>query len=101
MNINNLDKVPNPSLCRVEITADITYEGATPKISDVRASLAQKVSSTEALIVVKHIYSKFGERAARVLAYQYNTEEELKAVEPRPKAPKGPEQPKAEEKKKK
>lgn len=90
MNITNIDKVPNAALNRVEITADISYEGATPKSSDVQSSIAQKVSANQQLIVVKHIYSRFGERAARVLAYQYNDEAQLKAIEPKPKVKKVP-----------
>ena len=98
MNINNIEKVENPSLSRVEITADITYDGATPKASDVRAGIAQKVSGKEELIVVKHIYSRFGERSARVLAYMYSDEALLKAIEP--KTGKKPEEAKAEPEKK-
>jgi len=89
-------------LSRREISANITFKGATPSKETIRKELASALKANEKLMIVKHVYSSFGSETAKVLVYQYASEEEMKKVEPKEKkkkekAPKEEKQKKPEE----
>lgn len=75
-----------PLLARKEIAASIMFEGkATPSNDEVRKQIASGLKVDEKVVVVKHIYTSFGSSEAKVEAYVYNTEEDLKKIEPKVK----------------
>lgn len=89
-------------LSRKEITAIIAFKGATPSKEVIKKELASALKANEKLIVIKYVYTSFGSEAAKVIAYQYATEEDMKRIEPKEKikkekAPKEEKQKKKEE----
>jgi len=87
-------------LSRKEIAADITFKGPTPSKEDVKKQLASSLKSDEKLIVIKNIITSFGSESAKVVAYMYMNEEDMKRIEPKVKEKKEakPKEDKREEK---
>ncbi|MCK4589975.1 MAG: hypothetical protein KAT77_06025 [Nanoarchaeota archaeon] len=106
MDLKILEKKDNPLLHRLEIEAELTADGPTPSNKDVAKEISKQTKADEKLIVIKHIYSRFGTNQADVLAYVYNNEDSMKEIEiipekkeEKPKEKKPAEAPAAEEKK--
>jgi len=74
-----------PLLSRAKVKARITFEQATPSNKDVKKQAASALKKDENLVVIKKISTKFGSRQAEVDAYVYNSEEDMKRIEPKPK----------------
>ena len=81
MNLQIAKTVEMPLLSRTRVTAWTEYENKTPSRPDVRKDLAHKLHVDEALIIVKHIYQRFGMRKAKVVAHVYKDSETLQKVE--------------------
>jgi ribosomal protein S24E len=79
------EKKENPLLSRTEVTAEITFEKATPSKNDVKKQLASELKKDESLIVVKNIHTDYGAATARLSAFIYDSKEALEKTEPRPK----------------
>ncbi len=76
-----------PLLARKEIKGELSFaEKATPSNDDVRKEIASQLKVDEKTVLVKHIYTAFGSSEAKIEAYVYNTEEDLKKYEPVTKA---------------
>jgi len=82
MEIEILNEKENPLLNRKEIKFRILYEGATPRIKEVRKKLISVLNSKDKLTIVDSIRSTFGGRVAGGYAKVYKDEESMK-VEPR------------------
>jgi len=61
----------NELLKRHEVTGTIVFEGTTSNNKEVAAALAKKCNAEEGLVVVKHIYTKFGHKEATFEAVVY------------------------------
>ena len=70
-----------PLLSRKRVTCMVEYEGATPSRPDFRKSVASKLKSPEELIIIKHIYTRFGQNKAKVIAHIYKDKEEMQRIE--------------------
>lgn len=81
MDLRILHKKDNPLLHRIEIDAELTAEGPTPSNKDVAKELAKQTKAEEKMIIIKHIYSRFGTNQSDVLAYVYNDEARMKEIE--------------------
>lgn len=88
MNLTITKEHEMPLLSRKEVNAEIIFEKATPSNADVAKSIAEKVKSDPSLVVVKHIYTKFGETKAEAEAYVYASKEALDRMEPKKKVKK-------------
>ena len=64
--------VEMPMLSRKRIISEVSFEKETPTRLKVNAKLAAIVGAPAHLIVTRHIYTKFGERRARVISHVYN-----------------------------
>ena len=86
MDLNVLGQKDNILLSRKEVTAELSFFGAkTPSKEEVKKKLSEKLKVSENLIVVKSIDGKFGSPTAKVLAYSYLSEGDLKRIEPKEK----------------
>ena len=84
LKIENIDE--KPLLARKEVSATFTFQGkATPSNADVRKAVAGELKVDEKLVVVKSIYTSFGTTEALIKAYAYNTEDDMKKIEPKNK----------------
>ncbi|MBW2963429.1 30S ribosomal protein S24e [Candidatus Woesearchaeota archaeon] len=102
MELKIIEKKENPLLHRIELEAELTATGPTPSNEAVIKALASQLKAEEKMIIIKHIYSRFGTNVSDVLAFLYDNEEKMKEIEyikETKKEAKPAEAPKAEEKK--
>ena len=71
----------NVLLQRKELTGTISFSGSTPRNTDVQAEIAKKLSVDKDLIVMKHIYTTFGDTKARFEAFAYANKEQRVKLE--------------------
>src|SRR3989338_4186425 len=81
MNLEITEKSKNPLLGRTLLQATISFENKTPSNTDVAKQIAQTLNTKEELVVMRNIYTKYGEHTASVKAYVYDTAEALKRAE--------------------
>ena len=74
-----LEKEKNELLDREEITA-IVRSTVTPSKDQVKKLLASELKSDADLIVLRNIYSKFGEQEFKINAYVYTNKETLERL---------------------
>ncbi len=89
----------NPLLNRKRVALEIDHpNSSTPSRTKLKSDIAKHLKTDEKLILIRHVYSKFGENKSKVIVHVYNDEKELNRLEKikREKAPK--EEPKSEEK---
>ncbi len=72
-------------LSRKRITMEAQYDTATPSRADLTKEVAKKVGAEEKLVSVRHIYTRFGKRTARIIAHIYSDEAQMKLLEGKPK----------------
>lgn len=68
-------------LSRKRISGTATFEKETPKRVDINNKIAAILGVSPELVVTRHIYNKFGERKAKVIAHVYSNIEDLKINE--------------------
>jgi len=89
MDLEIKEKKEQKLLARLEIKAKISFSAnATPSNDDVKAAIAKEVGKDAKLVVVKHIYTKFGDASADVFAYVYDNDKKLDELENKHKKPK-------------
>lgn len=80
-----IKKQENNSLIqRTEIEATLILN-ITPSNEQVKEELSKKFNKDKELIVIKHIYSKFGIHENKIIAYIYDNKEALTKFEPKKK----------------
>lgn len=70
-----------PLLSRKRISCSLTFEKETPKRVEVNEKIAAKLGVNPELVVVRHIYTKFGDRSAKAIAHVYTSIDDLKKNE--------------------
>jgi ribosomal protein S24E len=89
MNINIISRDKKDMLSREEVVAEVDFVGgATPSRAVFTEEFSKTLAKDLKQIVVKKIQTHFGAPGAKVLVYVYNSEEDLKRIEPKEKAPK-------------
>jgi ribosomal protein S24E len=68
-------------LPRKEVTVEITFENATPNRKQLRQMVAEKAKSKPELTIVRHVYTTYGSKEARIVAYVYENEEAMNSLE--------------------
>ncbi|MBW3023249.1 hypothetical protein KY308_04040 [Candidatus Woesearchaeota archaeon] len=97
MKLELIEKKEVPLLSRTRVQLKAEFDKATPKRDDIRKEVAKKVGSDEKLTIVKHIYTQFGNREAKVIAHIYKKEEDMRRIEDKPAVKRNvKEEPKAE-----
>lgn len=100
MQLQIIQKKEKPLLSRTEIIADLSFDAATPKKDELKVKVAESLKSDANLVVVKKVETIFGEKKAKVLAFVYKNEKDMKKIEPKPKVKKAPKEEAKEEPKK-
>ena len=89
MQLNVIEKEEEPLLFRTMLKATLEFEKATPSYPEVTSFLALHLKTDEKLIAIRHIYNKFGDKKAELIAYIYNDEAKKQLIEPKVKENKG------------
>ena len=72
----------SPLLMRKRITAMATFEKKkTPTKIEMASEIAKKIKVDKKLVVVKHIYQKFGSNKAKIISHVYENEDMAKKLE--------------------
>ncbi len=74
-----------PLFARKQVEATADYEAATPSKQEVARQLSELLKTTPETIVVEQIVQHFGSRQAKIHAVCYNTPDDLKKTERKPK----------------
>lgn len=85
MDLTILKERETPLLARKRVTLEANYDAATPSRAVLTKEVAKKVGADEKLVRVRHIYTRFGKRKARIIAHVYSDEQDLKRLEGKPK----------------
>ncbi len=82
MQINITEKKVNPFLKRTEIKGIVSFEGATPSNAQLAEAIGKDAHAKDvSLVVMKHIYTRFSHREAKVEAVVYDTLDAKKLTE--------------------
>lgn len=81
MKLNITKSKKNELLKRTEITAEISFDTATPQRAEVKKAIAASAKCKEDLLVVKKINSHYGGKTADVTAYAYSDKDLFEKVE--------------------
>ena len=81
MEVTITNKTKRPLLKRTEIKARIFFTGATPRRTSVAQAIADKEGYKKELLVVKHIYTQFGDTTAEVQLHLYDDAKTLERLE--------------------
>lgn len=81
MELNILKEKEFPLLARTRLTIGTTFTGATPSRIDIAKAVAEKAGAKPEQVVVRHIYTKFGNPAAKIICHIYQKPEDLERLE--------------------
>jgi len=81
MKLEIKEKKEVPLLSRVRIQAMVEFEKETPSREMLRKELAKLSKVKDELVIIKHVYMKFGKKEAKVIAHVYEKLEDLKRIE--------------------
>ena len=73
-------KILNPLLSRIEIEGTIFSEN-TPSYEEAKKELADNLGANPELIVIRHIYQKYGQFKSSINAFIYDNNESMKKFE--------------------
>ena len=98
LQIEIAEKREEPLLSRTMIKANIDFEKSTPSYAETTSLLASSLKTDEKLIVIRHIYTSFGDKKAQIIAYLYADESKKQMIEPKLKEKKDKKASKAQSK---
>ncbi len=70
-----------PLLSRKRVTAWVYYDGSTPSRNETLKEFAKKMKVKPEKVVIKHMYTRFGQQYLKLIANVYNDTETLKKLE--------------------
>ena len=71
-----------PLLSRKRVSAIVEFaEKATPPSNTIRNELAKLLKVQPGLVHIKHVYTKYGQAQAKIIAHIYETKEDLVTLE--------------------
>lgn len=70
-----------PLLSRKRVTCMIEYAAATPSRLEFKKIVAKQLKAPEELVIIKHIYTRFGQKKAKVIVHVYNDKKEMELIE--------------------
>ena len=68
-------------LSRKRLTLMRENKGATPSRQDLIKEIAKQFNVKEELVIIKHVYSQFGENKTKVIAHIYSDKNKMKFFE--------------------
>ena len=81
MKLEILKETETPLLGRKRVNIQVTFQNVTPSRKELCKHVAALLKTNENLVIIKHIYSIFGKRVAKVICHAYQDEKTLKALE--------------------
>ena len=85
LELNITSKTEEPLLSRTMLKADVSFEKATPSYQELTSLIASKAKADEKLVAIRHVYTSFGNKNAKITAYVYKDENKKQFIEPKVK----------------
>src|SRR3989338_1788889 len=80
MELKILNKSEEALLARTKVESEVLFDKSTPSNKDIKSQLAKMLNKDEKLLDIKHIYTSFGMKKAKILCYAYKDEDTLNKV---------------------
>lgn len=81
MKLELLKQVDAPLLARKRVSLMASFDGKTPSNDEVKKEIASLLKTKEELVAIRHIYQRYGQSNAKIIAHVYDKVEDLKAIE--------------------
>ncbi|MFW5852660.1 MAG: 30S ribosomal protein S24e [Nanoarchaeota archaeon] len=81
MNIEILKEQEAPLLSRKRVTFGLVSDKETPSRKNLLKAVAEKTKAKPELIIIKHVYNKYGSKDVKVIAHIYKNKEDMKNIE--------------------
>src|SRR3989344_8301074 len=81
MELQILKERETPLLSRKRVTLEAGYEGATPSRLKFKDAIAKKLNVKGDMVIIKHIYTRYGLQKAKIIAHIYSNQKDLKRFE--------------------
>ena len=81
MNLSVIKEVNTPLLSRKRVTLEGESDGTTPSRIQLVQSVADKVKANKDLVVVKHIYTRYGSKEIKIIANVYKDKKDMQRIE--------------------
>ena len=72
MDIKIVKEKDTPLLSRKRVTIYAQYKGATPSRPELQGEIAKKLKTKPDLVVLRHIYTRFGQERSKIIVHIYN-----------------------------
>ncbi len=82
MNTSILVTTDNKLLERKEVSAEVSFDGATPKRAELKDAVGQKIGQNPELMVLRKVSSNFGRRVVKITVHIYSNKDTLMNTEP-------------------
>jgi ribosomal protein S24E len=82
MNVHVISSTENKLLDRKEISAEVSFDKATPKRAELKTAVCHKIGANPDISVLRKVESSFGRKTVKVVTYAYTSKEALMATEP-------------------
>ena len=70
-----------PLLKRTRVSAMVTFENKTPSRLKIKSEIASKLKTDENLVIIRHVYQRYGKREAKVIAHVYKEDKFIEKLE--------------------
>ena len=77
MNLEINERKNDQLMSRERITAFVEYEHSTPSRIELKKALAKKLNADESLLVIRHIYPRFGLKKSKIIAHLYKDSKKM------------------------
>jgi small subunit ribosomal protein S24e len=81
MDLKLIKEKDYPLLSRKRVTFTGEASGATPSRLELKDNVAKLLKKKPEEVVIRHVYTKFGNKNIKIIAHAYNSEKELLDVE--------------------
>jgi len=81
MKMEILKERDTPLLSRKRVSLMANYEGPTPSRMDFLKEVSKLVDTEPDLIIIKHVYTRFGRQKAKIIAHVYSDKKEMMKLE--------------------
>jgi small subunit ribosomal protein S24e len=81
MEMQILKEKETPLLSRKRVTLELEATKETPARAELIKAVAAKVKAKEELVIIRHVYSQFGNKTVKVIAHVYKDAKEMAKIE--------------------
>ena len=81
MKLEIKEKREAPLLSRTRVQASAVFDKETPSREAIRKEISKILKVGEDLVIIKHVYTKFGKKEAKIIAHIYEKVDDAKRIE--------------------